>query len=201
MKKDTFLKRFKKRGKTIVNFLSTEQIEKQYGFQYNAEKVFCQNTERKFYYDNFWSRYELNRKLRRLKMLTKFMNFKCDFNSKGKCQGLKDKSLWTAPKCCCGDCTISMGYFEFIPERMIEYYADLFDYRNGFWSSETGCKIESHADRSQVCLTYSCHPDENFHSGMNEFGNILRKIEYDIVECQHAEYRQRRKDLLKKDLT
>ena len=123
------------------------------------------------------------RKLTHLKSMTKYFDYKCDFDENGKCcDQRRPGTEWPTKKCCCKLCNFNIGYLKIIPEDKLEYYASIFHKITGFWRAGKGCAIEKRSDRSTVCLTYNCHPDLDFREDMRNYRALILRYEYGIRE-------------------
>jgi len=106
--------------------------------------------------------------------LTSYLAFNCNFNKDGLCKVRQSNNVFDnvdekAQMCCCGGCRPCIGFhYQMSPDySVIEFYAQHFDEKTGFWRKGTGCVLpRSH--RSSTCLTYNCdrntcRPDSHKH--------------------------------------
>ena len=115
---------------------------------------------------------------RELKHFIKYIDFGCKIKDTGGCR-VTPSSL----KCCCHDCTWSVGYFQLMLEKDLTYYARHFTDKTGFWRKGKGCVLP-HNMRSTMCLTHHCNYQrkgyEGFGRGMSMIKNELRRLRGDI---------------------
>jgi len=58
------------------------------------------------------------------------------------------------PAACCGPCRDHVGYLPCIPEEFVQFYAERFDEKRGFWT-DRGCSLPQEY-RSPMCTGYYC---------------------------------------------
>ena len=105
--------------------------------------------------DMTWEQYH------QLAELTGEVDFKCDFDEKGQCRGLRERSpgMWrSAPQCCCQDCPMTVGYHNNISEDQAKVMKKRWSKKTGFWRKGKGCTLPR-MYRSPICLTYDCRYD------------------------------------------
>jgi hypothetical protein len=95
--------------------------------------------------------------------MTRAVDFKCDFDDKGICSGMR-KRAWIgedslrAKMCCCASCYSALGYLTSAPpisEIDLPTYERLFKRKIGFWRRGKGCSLPRHL-RSVTCVFYTC---------------------------------------------
>lgn len=91
-----------------------------------------------------------------LRMSTAAIDFGCQFDDQGKCNGSEVPWIDYDPACCCKDCAFKVGYLDIVFEDDITKYAKKFSLKTGFWRKASGC-ILPRKMRSRTCLLYSCY--------------------------------------------
>lgn len=135
--------------------------------------------------------YQYRKEIRAYRRISGHFPFPCKFKKNGKCNGLSDSMM-----CCCNACYSSHGYFDFVFEQDLWYYAQRFNRATGFWRKDKGC-ILGREYRSETCLSYYCK--ESKHKKFNEelyiYGrgliNLLQKVykEIDKVKQEYEKYK------------
>jgi hypothetical protein len=118
---------------------------------------------------------------RGLAELTKFVDFKCEFDKLGRCKNYKsDPPEKGVTMCCCNACFYETGYLHSFPtggwrarseDRLKElktyarHFSEKISYTHGvekkmgFWRPGKGCSLPR-SYRSPICLTYKCDSDD-----------------------------------------
>ena len=188
------IKEFKKylhlRRVLRVKFLNHDGIERKFGWRHNHQNSLDSAVQDKEMCEIYYKKNDLKRKLMALKGMTKYLDYKCDFKNGGGCRGTRQRNPhWSRSSgCCCRDCRRELGYIKFVPEHAIAYLAERFG-EHGFYKVGEGCQIEDRSLRSETCLRYSCHPDQEFKDMFYNYGNQIRVLEDRIQELQRKETR------------
>lgn len=119
------------------------------------------------------------RELIGLKKSTNYIG-KCKFEN-GKCNGFPYWVPKDSPACCCHGCANEVGYLGYMLESDIEYYAERFDRKTGFWREGKGCLL-NRSMRSRICLCYICSKEKkNIHKLLNQLKNTMNYFETILV--------------------
>ena len=107
--------------------------------------------------------------------MSSVIDFKCDFDDKGRCRGNRI-ARWSRghnfhnKMCCCTHCYESMGYLSDAPpisETYLPTYEKLFKREIGFWRRGKGCSLPRYL-RSVVCSFYTCNDEEKHRAQVSE---------------------------------
>jgi hypothetical protein len=110
---------------------------------------------------------------------SKYFPYNCQFDD-GMCkEGRKGKKERKWPirnsMCCCDCCGQSVGYFRYIFESDIGYYAKKWSKKTGFWRKGKGCILDRKY-RSRTCLTHNCSDDYDFRTYIHKFNQLCYNL-------------------------
>lgn len=111
---------------------------------------------------------------RALKNFIKYIDFDCQFNSKGGC-----KETPTSLRCCCYSCYENAGFFRVMIDTDITKYSRHFSVKTGFWRKGRGCVL-LHKMRSTTCLTHHCNRRKQYYG----FGYGIMNIRFRLQEIR-----------------
>ena len=128
-----------------------------------------------------------------LKLLTKLIDFECNFDEVGCCQKHK-KSSYSI--CCCHSCEYGVGHIFLMPKSLLGEYAKHFidskrnitwqerhKHNQGFWRRDKGCVLPIEL-RSRTCLTYNCFREGKKSKMLNGMKLGLWLIEKELKKCK-----------------
>ncbi len=107
-----------------------------------------------------------------LKSLFKSIDFDCRVDKNGGCKKALDST-----GCCCSECFSNTGYFRYLVDFDLTYYARNFQSKIGFWRKNKGCVLP-HKRRSTTCITHHCNHmmDKDFSKGMFVLQEFIRQL-------------------------
>jgi len=126
-----------------------------------------------------------------IKSLTEYMPFNCDFRG-SYCRSERPQSEMRVKgnkMCCCKTCPSYIGYLGFVDLDDLEYYADNFSEKTGFWR-ENGCVLDR-KKRSSLCVTYTCNRDIS--RQLRSLKAVLIKIERVFIGRYNIEKKKKQK--------
>jgi hypothetical protein len=134
----------------------------------------------------------LRRAYKGMLQATAAIDFKCNFDSDGVCDGKRPNPCFDHPcfdprqaMCCCQGCMNTSGYFHdrvLATRRELVYYTNRWDPYLGFWREGKGCILDR-GRRSITCVYHNC-----LYKLSHDRGRQKEKAIFDLKGAAEAVY-------------